>query len=88
MTTQTPPDLEPRVSNLGGQVSQIDARLNDMNSNIAGFRTEMNSFRSDVNTRLASLDAKIDSLRNIIIIASAGMIGTLIAGIIALIIAG
>ncbi len=80
MTTETPPDTERRLSNLEGQIIQIDARLGDMNENI-------NARFTSVDTRLAALDGKIDGLRNILIAASAGIIGTLVAAIVAVILA-
>ena len=80
MTTQTLPDVGQRVSNLEGQMTQIDARLSDMNENITARFTS-------VETRLTALDGKIDGLRNILIIASAGIIGTLAAAIVAVILA-
>ncbi len=42
---------------------------------------------TSVETRLTALDGKIDGLRNILIIASAGIIGTLAAAIVAVILA-
>ena len=61
-------------------MTQIDARPSDMNENITARFTS-------IETRLTALDGKIDGLRNILIIASAGIIGTLAAAIVAVILA-
>ncbi len=91
MTTETPANTEQRLSNLEGQLVQVDARLGDMNENINARFSDMNEnintrFTS-IDTRLTALDSKIDSLRNILIIASAGIIGTLAATVAAVVLA-
>ena len=74
---------------------QIDARLGDMNDNITRLGADMNARFAGVDARFASVEArltglegKIDGLRTILIVASAGIIGTLAAAIIAFILRG
>ena len=85
MTTETPPDTERRLGNLEGQVTQINSRLGDMLTLYERLDGKVDTRFADMDAkndaRFAAMEAKIDSLRNIILFASVGIIGTLIAAI-------
>ena len=72
---------------------QVDERLGELHADMSGIRTEMSGLRSDVNDRLDRMDNRLDRMNSrldailIGVLAGAtGVIVTLIAGIITLLI--
>ncbi len=65
------------MSRLEGAYEQVDRRLDDLNQNVASLRDEVNGLRAEVNGRLNNLYVLIG-----------GLWATMVAGFVALFIAG
>ncbi len=91
--------LEERVSRLEGAYEQVDRRLDDLNHNVASLRAEVNSLRDEVRTEVGSLRAEVRTeigglraevngrLNNLYVLIG-GLWATMVAGFVALFIAG
>ena len=61
-------------ADMNGRFSDVNGRFSDMNARFSAMEESNNA-------RFSALENKIDGLRNILIVASAGIIGALIAAI-------
>jgi hypothetical protein len=80
--------LEERVSRLEGAYEQVGRRLDDLNQNVASLRAEMRTEIGGLRADMNGLRAEVNGRLNNLYVLIGGLWATMVAGFVALFVAG